>query len=80
MMRRVLVLMTISIVGLTMAAPDEKHRPQGEAKGHLEAPRDRHLPTPPQSGASRAKAETLRILPALRPFPLLQGWHDRSMS
>jgi hypothetical protein len=50
MTRRALVLMTICTVGLAMA---------GEQPGHLETPRDRHLPTPPQTGASRDRAQVV---------------------
>jgi hypothetical protein len=57
MMRRALVLMTISLVGLTMAAPEKKDEPQGDPQGHLEAPGDRHLPTPPQDGSKSTKAQ-----------------------
>ena len=37
---------------MALAAP-EKEKPAGEPQGHLEAPRDRHLPPPPQTAAPR---------------------------
>ncbi len=48
MTRQALVLMTVCTVGLAMA---------GQRAGHKETPRDPHLPTPPQEGATKARAQ-----------------------
>jgi hypothetical protein len=58
MMRRTLVLLTLLTVGLAPAAPVKKE-PAGDPQGHLEMPNDRHLPTPPQTAASRERTEII---------------------
>jgi hypothetical protein len=57
MMRRPLLLLAIIVVGSTLAAPAGQDKPEGEPQGHLEQPRDRHLPTPPQPPAARHRAQ-----------------------
>jgi subtilisin-like proprotein convertase family protein len=55
MKRRAFALGTIVAVGLLIAAPawtgDSKEPPADKATGHVESPRDAHLPTPRQVGA-----------------------------